>query len=1026
MPPLKITNVHASLSTGKISDILRISKLGYWEYDLVAHGLFLAREVYQMFNIDTQPGGLGVNELASLAQPEDLALLEKKVQAALAGQNVLETDLWIRSGDQPGRAIHIDGEVVRDPDHKPLRIIGTITDITGKRAIEDRLRHVEEMVNANTNTMAFIDANYNYLAVNKAFLDTFKVTLDQTIGQSALKLMGEKHFYNIAKPLFDRCLAGESISVQRTHVHFTGDVHVIDLNYLPYRGDDGKVTGIVLCAHNITNLKQAQRSLEESERALRKAQRIAKMGHWKRNLKNDTVILSEELYHITGLPPHAYDGSRKTLYGLIHPDDRDYVLQFTSAAVDNGSDYKLEYRIVRPDGELRYVHVQAEVECDGQGQPVNIFGVLMDITEMKQAENNLLRYEHIINTTTDFMAFVDSSYVYRAVNQGYLNTFVKTWDEVVGHSMAEILGDEYFETWVKQDVNQCLAGESVSCERWVQNPALGESCMDIRYRPYHEKNGRITGVVISIRNITEKKRAEEMLLRYEQIVNSSSDLMAIVDADRTYLAVNRRFLELRGQSREEVIGRKMEEVLGQQYYQTQIKANLARCLQGENTSFQCWHEYPIGAKRYTDVNYIPYRQADGTVIGAVINVHDITGLKMAQESLEKSEQQLQEAQRIAQLGFWEWDMVNDTIYRSEVADQILGIQHDTESDHRELRQRDDSRFHPDDRERVQQAIQDALAGIRPYNLEHRYLRWPDNDIGHVHVQAEISRDATGKPVKMFGTILDITHLKRVEEELAKHRDHLEVLVAQRTQELEAAQQELIRKERLATLGQLTATVSHELRNPLGASVLSLHTLKRLIKGDNRLVKEMFERLERNILRCDHIIDELLDFTRVSNFSLTHKCMDAWLLELLEEQHAPEGLSVKLNLCLNDLVLRIDPDHLRRAVINVFENARHSMLKAEDPGELRPGATITVSSRQFKDRIEVSIQDQGHGIPADVLPNIFEPLFSTKSFGVGLGLPTVKRIMEQHGGGIDIETEAGKGTSVILWLPGYLVIKKVAS
>jgi signal transduction histidine kinase len=111
----------------------------------------------------------------------------------------------------------------------------------------------------------------------------------------------------------------------------------------------------------------------------------------------------------------------------------------------------------------------------------------------------------------------------------------------------------------------------------------------------------------------------------------------------------------------------------------------------------------------------------------------------------------------------------------------------------------------------------------------------------------------------------------------------------------------------------------------------------------------------------------------------------------------------------------DTDRLRRAVINVYENACHALAQASEAGGKRT-CRITVETRVRRNRYEIIVSDSGDGIPQETLPKIFEPLFSTKNFGVGLGLPTVKQIMEQHSGGVEAGNGRRQGARFVLWLP----------
>jgi signal transduction histidine kinase len=262
---------------------------------------------------------------------------------------------------------------------------------------------------------------------------------------------------------------------------------------------------------------------------------------------------------------------------------------------------------------------------------------------------------------------------------------------------------------------------------------------------------------------------------------------------------------------------------------------------------------------------------------------------------------------------------------------------------------------------------------------------------------------------------EIAERERAEEKLRRYRDHLKELVQERTQELEEAQAELVRQERLSALGQLTATVAHEIRNPLStvrASVFAVgDAIERNAMGQ---VERALQLAERNIIRCNNIITELLDFTRDRVLQLEPTQIDTWLEMVLDEQSIPQDIVCTRELNAGVQVL-IDRENFRRAIVNVIDNAIHALQDEESPGnQLTVGAQVVKG--QAGPRLEIQVGDTGCGIPADVLPKVIEPLFSTKSFGVGLGLPIVKNILEQHSGGVEIQSEIGQGTTVVLWMP----------
>ena len=187
----------------------------------------------------------------------------------------------------------------------------------------------------------------------------------------------------------------------------------------------------------------------------------------------------------------------------------------------------------------------------------------------------------------------------------------------------------------------------------------------------------------------------------------------------------------------------------------------------------------------------------------------------------------------------------------------------------------------------------------------------------------------------------------------------------------------------------------------------------LYRGDRAALAGSLDRIQRNITRCDNIISELLDYARMPGLNLQVVDFDDWLNRLLDEQVLPEGIVLRRDLA-SRVHMSLDPERFRRVIINLVDNARQAMLAA--PGADRGGKVLGVQTKVEGDRLKVMISDTGTGIAPEVMPHIFEPLYSTKGFGAGLGLSVVKGIVDQHGGEIEITSEAGQGTRVVVRLP----------
>ncbi len=252
--------------------------------------------------------------------------------------------------------------------------------------------------------------------------------------------------------------------------------------------------------------------------------------------------------------------------------------------------------------------------------------------------------------------------------------------------------------------------------------------------------------------------------------------------------------------------------------------------------------------------------------------------------------------------------------------------------------------------------------------------------------------------------------------LEKYQLNLENLITERTQELEQTQKELVQSERLAVLGQLTATVSHELRNPLGAIRPSLYVLrKRIPEADDKLLSVM-DRIDRNVQRCDHIVDELLDFTRIKQLEFSNIEFNSWLKHLINELELNTNITVTVKLSDKDIYIEIDTNRMRRAIINVVDNGCHAMLKEYEIDLYEPNSNLVLETKQDNDFAYLIVTDNGCGMAKDVAEKIFIPLFSTKGFGVGLGMPSVQKIIQQHNGEINISSTLDLGTTVTFKIP----------
>ncbi len=264
-------------------------------------------------------------------------------------------------------------------------------------------------------------------------------------------------------------------------------------------------------------------------------------------------------------------------------------------------------------------------------------------------------------------------------------------------------------------------------------------------------------------------------------------------------------------------------------------------------------------------------------------------------------------------------------------------------------------------------------------------------------------------------------MQRANDDVTK----LNTELADNIKQLKDAQDELVKKGRLEQLGQLTATVAHELRNPLGAVRTSAFLMERKLAGKELGVEPQLLRITHGILRCDNIITQLLDFSRTKQLETLPADLDQWIERLVCEEAGklPSAVQINCDTSLGGRMVPFDAERLQRAIVNLLSNASEALVGRGDDREKFAVALpkITVSTRLVGDDVQIVVADNGKGIAPENLEKVREPLFTTKSFGTGLGIPAVEQIMKQHGGSLHIESVPGQGARFILHLPATMPV-----
>ena len=255
---------------------------------------------------------------------------------------------------------------------------------------------------------------------------------------------------------------------------------------------------------------------------------------------------------------------------------------------------------------------------------------------------------------------------------------------------------------------------------------------------------------------------------------------------------------------------------------------------------------------------------------------------------------------------------------------------------------------------------------------------------------------------------EITNREKTEEKLKEYSENLEKMVEERTRELQDARDELVRKEKLAVLGQLAGGIGHELRNPLGAIKNAAYFLNMAVEEPETDVKEALEILENDVGRCEKIIGNLLDYARPKPPVKQKSDINEVILKALSHITVPENVEIMNQRGKKTGDILADPDQLEQAFGNIILNGIQAM---QEGGQLVIKSEVTDPGL-----IAVSVSDTGVGIPRDDIKKIFEPLFTTKAKGIGLGLALTKTLVEGNGGVIEVESEESKGSTFTVRLP----------
>ena len=762
------------------------------------------------------------------------------------------------------------------------------------------------------------------------------------------------------------------------------------------------IVGLILQRRH---LRDTQAALQENRQLMELATSAGDLGLWSRDLTGQDVWVNAPLRALFGFGPD--EALRfEDLIARVHPDDRARMASEAERAQAADRPIEIEYRAVLPDGTERWMLAKGRTMVDVQGRESRRMGVVLDITERKRAEEKLRESED------SFRRLVESTtaVIWQADFDSWLFTYV-------GPQAVDLLGyplERWYEKhfWISHihpadrelAVNTCLTMSRRAQDfdfdyRMIK--ASGEVVWvhDIVNCQHQDgKPRQLSGLML---DITKRKAAEQALRESEDRFRSMADAAPVMiwmsGTDKLCTFFNNGWLAF--------TGRTLEQELGNGWAKCVHKEDFHRCLALYGNAFDARQEFTMeyrlrrfdGEYRFVLHRGVPRFEPDGTFLGYIGTCIDVTELKGAEKSREEQRAFLRQVIDINP----NFIFAKDRDGRFTLANQAVADAYGVRVE--DLIGRTDADFNAND---------DEVAFFRKMDLDvmitlkERFIqeeRMTDAE-GRVRWLQTVKRPiigSDGSANQMLGTSTDITHRRKTERELQKQRA------------------ELAHVSRVSTMGELAASIAHELNQPLTAILSNAQAAMRFITSKRANLEEIRDILG-DIVKANSRAAEVIrrmralvkkehaaDFATLDLASLIGD-----VIELVRSDAVSHSIRISLELESSLPPIRGDRVQLQQVVLNILLNAFDAM-KACPVGErdIKLRATL-----QDSKTIRVSVSDCGTGVPDSELEKIFEAFYTTKPEGLGMGLSICRSIVEAHGGRLWAENNAGHGATFHVTLP----------
>jgi PAS domain S-box-containing protein len=641
-----------------------------------------------------------------------------------------------------------------------------------------------------------------------------------------------------------------------------------------------------------------------------------------------------------------------------------------------------------------------------------LIGMGIDITQRKKAERELLIKDNAISSSIDGMTISDLQ-----GNVTYANpAFVK----MLGYSSdKEVLGKPIEEMAQKSKEKADEIVKALKTKGWWTGEITTTRKDGSKFYSMlsgslvKDEAGKPICMLGSFVDVTDRKKEEEALKeseeRLRQLIEYAPDAIYTNDLEGNFLDGNKQAEALIGFKKEELAGKNMLKagILPEKYV-PKVMQDLMKNMQGQRTGPD---EYEFirkdGTSVTAEISTFPVkREGKIEVIGIA---RDVTERKQADKKLKESEEKLRNTIESSPDAITITDLEGIVVDCNQASVSVNGFSSKGEL----IGKSSLTLIAKKDRTSVRAQYQRAMENYK-ITAEAGFLRnvlytliKKDGHEYPAELSASVLKDASGNPVGFVSVVRDVTERKQMQEKLEEYSQQLEKMVEHRTKQFEDAQQQLVKVERLAAIGQVAAMVGHDLRNPLtGISGAAYYLKMKLGPNAEKKMLEMLYLIEKDIQYSNKIITDLMEYSREIKLELTETTPKSMVAESVSLVQVPEKIQL-IDLTQNEPRIKIDVDRMKRVFSNFIKNAFEAMPQ---------GGKLTISSRASDGGVEFKFIDSGVGITKEVLERLWAPFFTTKAKGMGLGLAICKRIIEAHQGRISVESIVGEGTTFTITIP----------